>query len=86
MRGNDFDLTKQQIAREVFEENDDIDERYRRYQDSTSLTVTIGNGITNPSLSEDQLREQLKRCLEVEHNPIIGVQHFSEASYECVRS
>jgi hypothetical protein len=83
---NDFTLIKHQIASEVLKENDDVDERYYRYQNPESLTFTIGDGITNASLSEDQLRERIKRCLEVEHNGIIGAQHFSEASYECIQA
>ena len=83
---NDFTLIKHQIASEVLKENDDVDEHYYRYQNPESLTFTIGDGITNTSLSEDQLREQIKRCLEVEHNRIIGAHHFAQMSYECIQA
>ena len=48
--------------------------------------MTIGDRITDESLSEHELREQIKRCLEIEHNRVIGVQHFSRASYECIQT
>lgn len=86
MQRDDFDLVKYQIASEVFKEYHDVDKRYYRYRNPEGVTFNIGDGITNPSLSEDQLREQIKRCLEVEHNRIIGVQHFSDASYECIQA
>lgn len=85
MQRDDLTLIKYQIACEVFSEYDDVDERYRRY-DPGNLTLTIAHQILKESLAENELREQVKRALEVDHNPIIGVQHFSEASYECIRT
>ena len=86
MQRNDFNLVKFQLADELLKENDDLDERYRRYHNPLSVASTIGGGITNPALSEDQLREHIKRCLEVDYNRIIGAQQFSEFSYECIQA
>ena len=83
---NDFTLIKYQIASEVLKENDDIDERYYHHPNPESLTFTIGDGITDSSIPEDLLRERIKRCLEVDYNRIIGAQHFSRASYECIQA
>ena len=86
MQRDDFTIIKRQMAEEILKENDDVDERYYRYRDPLSVTFTVGDGILNPLLSEDVLREQIKRCLEIEHNRVIGSQHFSQASYECLQS
>ena len=85
MQRNDFALIKQQMAVEILKENDDLD---KRYLDRNPLHIisTIGDGITNPALSEDQLREQIKRCLEVDYNRVIAAQHFSQASCECIEA
>ena len=86
MQRDDFTIIKQQIAEEILKENDDVDGRYYHYRDPLSVTLTIGDGILNPPLSEDLLRERIKRCLEIEHNRVIGSQHFSQASYECIQA
>lgn len=84
MQRNDFALIKQQIAVEILKENDDLDQRYLD-RNPLNIISTIGDGITNSALSEDQLREQIKRCLEVDYNRIIAAQHFSQASSDCIR-
>ena len=79
---------KCKIVREVFDEYDDIDERYYRYNNSESVILTIASlvDVNKNFSSEDELREQIKRCLEVEHNPIIGSQYFSAFSLECIQT
>ncbi len=80
--------TKYKIAREVFEEYDDIDERYHRYNNPESVIPTIAHliDINRNFSSEDELREQIKRYLEVDHSPIIGSQYFSAFSLECIQT
>ena len=73
------------MAAEILKENDDLDKRYLN-QNPLSIIATIGDGIRNPALSEDELRERIKLCLEVDHNRVIAAQHFSQASYECIQA
>ena len=56
MQRDDFTIIKQQIAEEILKENDDVDGCYYHYRDPLSVTLTIGDGILNPPLSEDLLR------------------------------
>ena len=80
--------TKYKIVRELFEEYDDIDERYHRYNSRENVILTIAAliDVNKNFASEDELREQIKRCLEVQHNPIIGSQYFSVFSLECFQT
>ena len=80
--------TKHKIVHEIFEEYDDIDERYHRYNNPESVILKIAHfiDINRNFSSEDELREQIKRCLEVDHSPIIGSQYFSAFSLECIQT
>ncbi len=80
--------TKYKIANELFEEYDNIDERYHRYncRENVILTIAALIDVNKNFSSEDELREQIKRCLEVDHNPIIGSQYFSAFSLECFQT
>ena len=80
--------TKHKIVHEIFEEYDDINERYHRYNNPESVILKIAHfiDINRNFSSEDELREQIERCLEVDHNPIIGSQYFSAFSLECFQT
>ena len=82
---DDFTLIKQQMAAEILKENDDLDKRYHE-RNPLNIIGTIGDGIRNPALSEDELRERIKLCLEVDYNRVIAAQHFSQASCECIEA
>lgn len=80
--------TKCEIVREVFEEYNDIDERYRRHDNPKSVILTIASlvDVNRNFSSEDELRERIKRYLEVDHNSVIGSQYFSAFSLECFQT
>ena len=79
--------TKYKIARELFDGYDDIDPRYYGYSNSESLPTSIAHliDVNKNFVSEDELREHIKRCLEVDHNRVVGSQYFSVFSLECIQ-
>ncbi len=92
---SDFDSIPQessinvlQTAREVLATHEDLDEYYKNMPPEKRFEIAASI-MYNPylqSVSDELLTWRLELYFEIKQHPIIGAQHFSKASAECIET